>query len=70
MYAVIRDTNGSNQPGLFCFDECTPGAVAGLLTTVWGMDEVSIKGTLLDAEVFSEILSNFGNPVSLASSIS
>lgn len=50
MYAIIGNTNGSNEPCLFCFDECTPGAIAGLLATVRGMDEVSIRIKVLDAK--------------------
>ena len=42
VYAVIGNTNRSNETCLFGFDKCTPGAIAGLLTTVWSMDEVSI----------------------------
>lgn len=47
MYAVIGNTNRSNEPSLFCFDECAPGAIAGLLTTVGGMDEVSVRKKML-----------------------
>ena len=70
MYAVVGDTNRSNEPCLFCFDECTPGAIAGLLTTVWGMDEVSVRSKMLEAKLFAKTLSDFGHAVSLRPSIS
>ena len=65
MYAVIGNTNRSNEPCLFCFDECTPGAIAGLLTTIRGMDEVSNKIKVLDAKDSTNILSKFKYSVSL-----
>ncbi len=70
MYAVIGNTNRSNEPCLFCFDECTPGAIAGFLATVWGMYEVSVRSKLLDAKIYAKVPSDFGYPVSLRPSIS
>ena len=55
---------------MFCFDECTPGAIAGLFTTVWRMDEVSVRSKMLDAKLFAKTLSAFEHPVSLRPSIS
>ena len=70
MYAVIGNTNGSNEPCLFGFDKCTPGAITGLLTTVGGMDEVSIKSEMLDHEQFAMSPLDFEDSVSFRSSIS
>ena len=70
MYAVIGNTNRSNEPCLFCFDECTPGAIAGLLTTVWRMDEVSVRSKILDIKLFAKTISAFEHRVSLRLSIS
>ena len=69
MYAVIGNTNRSNEPCLFCFDECTPGAVAGLLATVRGMDEVSVRIKVLDAKDSANIPLIFGKSMSLRPSI-
>ena len=70
MYAVIGNTNRSNEPCLFCFDERTPGAIAGLFTTVWGMDEVSVRSEMLDAKLFVKTLLESEHPVSPRPSIS
>ena len=70
MNAVIGNTNRPNESCLFCFDKCTPGAIASLLTTVWGMNEVSVRSKMLDPKLFARTLSGFEHPVSLRPSIS
>ena len=70
MYAVIGNTNRTDETCLFGFDKCTPGAIAGLLAAVWGVDEVSIRIEMLDDECFAMSLSDFEHSVSFRWSIS
>ena len=70
MYAVIGNTNRTNETCLFGFDKCTPGAIAGLLATVWGVDEVSISSEVLGYKGLAVFLSEFEHPVLFRPSIS
>ena len=36
--AIVRDADGANESGAFCFDKSEPGAIAGRSAAVRGVD--------------------------------